>query len=117
MPIYYECQRCTACCRWPGLVRVSEEEIRARAEHLGMDEREFIHQHTRLCPDRRGLSLTERPDGTCVFLDGRDCRVQAVKPRQCRDFPNGWNFPGFQKHCAAKPREVDEIEYARLMGR
>jgi len=27
MPIFYECQRCTACCRWPGQVRLTDEEI------------------------------------------------------------------------------------------
>ena len=25
--VHYVCQRCTACCRWPGDVRVEEEEI------------------------------------------------------------------------------------------
>ncbi|NJM55265.1 MAG: hypothetical protein HC841_04560 [Verrucomicrobiae bacterium] len=23
MPIFHECQRCTACCRWPGQVRLT----------------------------------------------------------------------------------------------
>lgn len=106
MPIFYDCQRCTACCRWPGQVKLTEAEITALAAHLEMSESDFIQRYTRLRPDRRGLALTEQPDGACVFLDGRDCRVQPVKPRQCRDFPNGWRFEGFEKFCRAVPREV-----------
>lgn len=90
MGVYWECQRCTACCQWPGEVKVAEEEIRAMAAFLGMGEDEFIQRYTRLRQDRRGLALAEQEGGACVFLEGRDCLVQAVKPRQCREFPNGW---------------------------
>ena len=117
MPIYYECQRCTACCRWPGLVRLAEAEVDAIAAHLGTDVRVFVQQYTVLGPERRGLVLTEQPGGACVFLDGSNCRIQAVKPKQCRDFPNGWNFPGFLDHCRAIPREVGDEEYTRLTGK
>ncbi len=104
MPVTYECQRCTACCRWPGLVHVTNAEIDRLAEFLGLPAVDFIQHHTRLATDRRGLSLCETATGACEFLDGNDCRVQAVKPQQCRDFPNGWNFPGWQKECRAIPR-------------
>jgi hypothetical protein len=60
--------------------------------------------------------LQEKPDGSCVFLDGNDCSVQPVKPRQCRDFPNLWNFPGFEKICHAIPRLVSAEEYRRLVA-
>jgi Fe-S-cluster containining protein len=53
--------------------------------------------------------------GACVFLEGDACAVQPVKPQQCRDFPNLWNFPGFEKVCRAIPRQVGEEEYARLV--
>ncbi len=73
----YACQRCTNCCRWPGFVRVTEEEIVAIAAFVGIAEDDFIQHHTRLRPNR------------------------AVKPQQCRDFPNGWNFPGWRNVCEA----------------
>jgi len=104
MPVIYECQRCTACCRWPGLVHVTNAEIDRLAEFLGLPVADFIQHHTRLATDRRGLSLCETATGACEFLDGNDCRVQAVKPQQCRDFPNGWNFPGWQIECRAIPQ-------------
>lgn len=113
MPTFLECQRCAACCRWPGWVRVSAGEIARIAAFLGLGEREFIARHTRLRPDRQGLALLEKPNGECEFLDGRDCRIQPVKPQQCRDFPNVWRFPGFEQFCRAVPRELPPEEWRR----
>ena len=101
--VTYRCERCTNCCRWPGVVKIDLEEIPAIAAFVGMSEADFIEHHTRLRPDRRGLSLLERADHSCEWLDGADCRLQPVKPRQCRAFPNEWNFPGWREKCAAIP--------------
>jgi Fe-S-cluster containining protein len=90
MPIVIHCQRCTACCRWPGEVCLDDGEIASLARCRGVSEPEFIAQHTRLRWDRRGLALKEQADGACIFLDDGNCAVQAAKPQQCRDFPNGW---------------------------
>ena len=111
MPIFYECDRCTACCRWPGEVRLTEAEVTAMADFLGLSESAFIEEFTRLNWQRTGLTVTEQPGGACVFLDGVNCRVQPVKPQQCRDFPNLWNFPGFQSLCQARPIELSPIEW------
>ena len=108
MPIHYECVRCTECCKWPGQVKLTGDEVSRLAAFMGLSEFDFIQQYTRLRADRSGLALMDKPGGECIFLEGRDCRVQAVKPQQCRDFPNGWNFPGFEKVCRALPREVGE---------
>ncbi|TAL06965.1 MAG: YkgJ family cysteine cluster protein [Verrucomicrobia bacterium] len=116
MPIFHECQRCTACCRWPGQVRLSDAEITRLAAFKGMAEREFIERYTKLRSDRRGLTLLEKPNGECVFLDGNNCSVQSVKPQQCRDFPNLWNFHGFEKTCHAIPRVVGQAEQVRLIA-
>jgi Fe-S-cluster containining protein len=113
VPVFLECQRCTACCRWPGEVRLREGEIARLAAFRGLGEVEFIQAYTRLTGDRQGLALTEKLNGECVFLEGNDCGVHAVKPQQCRDFPNLWNFPGFEKVCGAIPRIVSDDEYQR----
>jgi hypothetical protein len=115
MPVFWECQRCTACCRWPGQVRLTDAEISRLAAYLGLGEFDFIQRFTRLRTDRRGLVLAEKPDGACVFLEGRDCRVQPVKPQQCRDFPNLWRFPGCERLCRAVPRAVEQAAYERLL--
>src|SRR5436189_6003936 len=88
---FLECQRCTACCRWPGQVRLSDAEISRLAAFKKMNEHDFIQQFTRLTSGRRGLALMDKPNGECVFLEGENCSVQPVKPQQCRDFPNLWN--------------------------
>lgn len=115
MPIFYECQRCTACCRWPGEVGFADGEIARMAAFKAMSAHEFIQNYTRLRKDRQGLALQEKPNGECIFLNGNDCSVQPVKPRQCREFPNLWNFPGFEKQCRAIPRMVGEEQWRKLI--
>jgi Fe-S-cluster containining protein len=90
MQFEIQCQRCAACCRWPGEVRLTDEELARLASFKGLSEPAFIAEHTRLRQDRRGLALKQRADGSCIFLEGRDCVVQAAKPQQCKDFPNRW---------------------------
>lgn len=102
--IHYQCQRCTACCRWPGLVKVGAAEIAALAQFLGLSEHDFIQRYTRLRPQRDGLALIDKGDShECIFLAGHDCAVQPVKPVQCAGFPNTWNFPGWRESCEAVP--------------
>lgn len=85
------------------------------ATFQGIQEHDFLQRYTRLSSDRRGLSLHEKPNGECVFLAGHECSVQPAKPQQCRDFPNLWNFPGFQETCRAIPKRVGVEEYKRLI--
>ena len=104
MSSVFECKRCGSCCRWSGYVRVSADEVDAIADFLNIDRNDFIAEHTRLTTDRSGLSLLENADGSCPYLiespEGPACQIQAVKPRQCRDFPLKWNFPDWEKECA-----------------
>jgi len=99
---WYACQRCGNCCRWPGDVRVTDEEVTRIAGFLGMRRDDFIERCTRLNANRTGLSIIDKPDGACLFLEGVNvCRIQPVKPAQCEGFPNAWNFPGWREKCEA----------------
>ena len=102
-PAAFRCLRCGACCRQPGPVRLSPAEADAAAAALGLSPTDFIARYTRLHPDRHSLSLTEKPDGSCVLLDDTTsaCRIQSAKPRQCVEFPWGWRFEGAETICAA----------------
>jgi Fe-S-cluster containining protein len=101
LEVLYACQRCTACCKWPGDVRLEDSEIPRIAAFLDLTEQEFIHRYTRLRTNRQGLSLIEKADHECIMLDGNACRIHPVKPDQCAGFPNHWNFPGWREICQA----------------
>ncbi len=99
----FHCLRCGNCCRWSGCVKVTDAEIDAIAAFLGMEPDRFLDEYTDLMPDRRGLTLIEAENGSCIFLEETDppgCRIEPVKPAQCRDFPFRWNFPGWENECA-----------------
>jgi Fe-S-cluster containining protein len=115
MPVFLECQRCTACCRWRGQVKLTANEIGRLAAFKELSQHDFVQRFTRLRPDRRGLALLDKPNGECVFLDGDSCTAQPVKPQQCRDFPNLWNFTGAAQTCRALPREVSAEAWRRLV--
>ena len=85
-------------------MKVEADEVDAIAAYLNMSVDEFLEKHTRLTPDRQHLSLMEKTDGECEYLvicdDGLPgCAIEKVKPRQCREFPEKWNFPGWRTLC------------------
>lgn len=84
-------------------MRLQDGEPGAMAGLLGLTVEEFTERYTRLRTDRQGLSLIDAPDGACVFLEGTpsSCRIQAAKPRQCRDFPIGWKYTDLEQVCQA----------------
>ena len=99
---WYQCQRCGNCCRWPGDVHVSDAEIPVIAAHLGISQDAFIQDYTRINAKRTGLSIIDKPNGECIFLEGvNTCTIQTVKPEHCKGFPNVWNFPGWRDVCKA----------------
>lgn len=101
--VHYVCQRCTACCKWPGDVRIEVDEVSHIAQFLGLTADEFVDRFTRLRTNRQGLSLIEKENHECIMLDGNVCRIHPVKPEQCAGFPNKWNFPGWRQVCEAIP--------------
>lgn len=101
---YFGCHRCGNCCRVEGYVLLRAGEADAIASHLDIPVREFTARYTSLTRDRRGLSLAEHADGSCVFLDGSgSCMVHASKPRQCVDFPAKWHYAGCEGICGGAP--------------
>ena len=81
------------------------------ARFLSVTEDEFIQRYTRLHTGRTSLALEDKANGECIFLDGNNCRVNPVKPQQCRNFPNLWNFPGFRDICRAKEVVMEQPDY------
>jgi Fe-S-cluster containining protein len=101
--VHYICQRCNACCKWPGDVRINDEDVVRITAFLEMCEDEFLEKYTRLRINRQGLSLVEKENHECVMLENGGCRIHSVKPSQCAGFPNMWNFPNWREICEAIP--------------
>ena len=81
-------------------MRLKDDDIDAISEYLGMAIHDFTKSYTRLIDNRQQLTLIERADGACVFLqDDRTCLVNAVKPMQCRDFPHKWRYEESEVVC------------------
>jgi len=82
----FSCERCGNCCRRPGVVHFSAADIRRAAEFLNMTPREF--RKTYLVKED-GRWLLEGEEKGCTFFDEETtaCRIQEVKPLQCRAWP------------------------------
>jgi len=125
----FTCTGCGNCCTGaPGYVWVSREEIRRIAAFLDRDDgwlpRNQLH--------RVGFkySLTEKPNGDCIFLQSnrngqRICSIYPVRPLQCRTWPfwivnlkspDAWaeaaeTCPGMNN---GRPYDFEQIEELRL---
>jgi Fe-S-cluster containining protein len=97
----FTCVRCGNCCRWSGYVRISSDELLHIAKFMNMSVADFTAEFTIVTEDRTGLSLIEKPDGSCIFFipSPPSCKIQAVKPVQCKNFPFTWNFEGWEEEC------------------
>lgn len=102
----FQCLRCGDCCRWHGYVRISQVEADQIAARLGMDVLEFIDKMTVVTTDRRSLSISENPDGTCIFFSDNPprCEIYESRPAQCRDFPVKWKNVQAKHKCRAESR-------------
>ena len=101
-PAAFKCRLCGVCCRVPGCVLLAPGEADTIAAFLELDVYEFTSLYTHLSWDRKELSLTEQEDGSCIFVqEDNTCRIQPVKPRQCRDFPFTWCSDLLRRECPA----------------
>jgi len=86
------------------------DEPDAIADYLHLPVLEFIDRYTKLSRDRTCLTLTDADSGGCIFYaDGPGCRIQNVKPCQCRDFPQRWRCDGWKRQCAGYQAIVTRI--------
>jgi Fe-S-cluster containining protein len=84
----FTCTMCGNCCTGaPGYIWVSEVEIDALADRLGMGRAAFRGKYTRTVKGR-GVTLIEKANNDCAFFErGRGCTVYEDRPKQCRTWP------------------------------
>lgn len=99
----FVCRQCGNCCRISGEVVLTPLEAEKIAAFLDIEFQKFMDEYVRLSSDRRQLVLSGATDKDCIFLiedkDGCACRINPVKPAQCRNFPEHWNYPGWENIC------------------
>jgi Fe-S-cluster containining protein len=96
----FNCQQCGDCCHGQGGILITPENLKEMAAFLTLPPEEFRARYT--VPSPLGLQLATA-NGACIFLVGRRCRVHAVKPRICRQWPY---LPALLAH-------ADEFEQAK----
>lgn len=84
----FSCTQCGNCCRNGGeyaYVYLSDPEVEAIAEHIGMPINAFLETYC----DQDGDWVTLRMDEpACPFLDEESrCGIYPVRPVQCRTWP------------------------------
>ena len=99
----FKCHLCGNCCRGDGYVELTETDIEAIAEYLGLRRREFLDTYCKWDEETRRWHLIDQsdPEQSCVFLStDNKCRVNEVKPSQCRGFPMRWRPENILDFCA-----------------
>jgi uncharacterized protein len=86
----FECTQCGNCCSGPpGYVWVTRDEVKRIADFLGLGNGWLDKSRLRRVGFRH--SLTEKPDGDCIFLKRENgkamCSIYPVRPLQCRTWP------------------------------
>ncbi|MGB9612104.1 MAG: YkgJ family cysteine cluster protein [Bryobacteraceae bacterium] len=76
---------CTLCCRQPGFVYLTEQDLRRAAARLGISpaafERRYVYR------TRQTLRLRKPRGASCYFLTEHGCLLHPDKPTQCRLYP------------------------------
>jgi uncharacterized protein len=84
--VRFQCQRgCTECCRQPGFVHLTEQDIVRAASFLGMTRESFERRYVYRTRNQRRLRTPQQ--GRCHFLRPDGCSIHPAKPTQCRIFP------------------------------
>ncbi|MCB1170548.1 MAG: YkgJ family cysteine cluster protein [Leptospiraceae bacterium] len=102
----FKCTGCGNCCKGPGDVYFTEEELKSLKEYLKLSAWAFSRLKKRLIQDTIPGYYVHRSGEACLFLEDNRCTVYPVRPLQCRTFPfwtsnfnSKSNFRHLQKDC------------------
>ncbi len=83
----FKCTGCGKCCTGsPGYVWITPDEIEKIADSLKMSLVDFSRGYLREI--NGAYALKERVKSyDCVFLNGKECSIYELRPKQCKTFP------------------------------
>lgn len=96
--VRFRCKRCGECCKnVEGAVVLEVKDAYYISKFLEISVPEFYEKYARMfLLEDVGFPIfaleTTGKDNTCVFLKGKRCSIQDVKPRTCKMYPF-WVFP------------------------
>jgi Fe-S-cluster containining protein len=99
----FKCHQCGNCCRGDGYVEMTDKDITAAADHLGIAKAEFLSTYALRDAATKTWHLRDQGDAeqSCIFLEKEGgCRIHEAKPQQCRDFPTRWRPANIMDFCA-----------------
>ncbi len=80
----FVCTLCGDCCKGYGGTYLTEADIAAIADFIGVSTDRLKAAYTRRSGSRRVIAQAD--SGYCVFWD-KVCTIHAVKPHMCRQWP------------------------------
>jgi hypothetical protein len=112
VPRRFECTRCNGCCSGqPGYVWLSQKDLSNLSEFTGLSKRMFALTYCK--PVDIGLattlSLKEKRNHDCIFLESTGCSVYPARPAQCRTYPFWEPILEDEEHWASEGKECPGI--------
>ncbi|MBI2326346.1 YkgJ family cysteine cluster protein [Candidatus Collierbacteria bacterium] len=78
------CNGCGLCCRlFP--INLSKEEYQSGKYQTMFEEFGLLGDFIEAKKCGANL-LAQKKDGSCIYLEGNECRIHADRPKVCRDF-------------------------------
>jgi len=86
----FSCIQCGECCKGGrGFVLLTQEDLERLAYYFDKKPEDFINEDTMTVSlkGEKYLSLKEKLDYQCIYLENNQCSVYPARPFQCRVYP------------------------------
>ena len=116
----FSCTRCRYCCGVePGYVFLTEEDVLRLSGHFTISVEAFIETYCRKVPvgGISYISLLEKENNDCIFLESFGCGVYESRPLQCRTYPFWATIVETGESWAAEAASCPGIGKGRLYSR
>lgn len=120
----FSCLRCGKCCRWPGYVFLTQDDIcRLAQKFTEGDQADFLECYTKKVGPRsqiKSLALIDKADrDECIFLRGNECGIYEDRPAQCKEYPLSYDSmcPGFTEMKEVSAMSADMVQKIRDMNK